>query len=850
MGLNASTTERTGTPVLAARAGWRSIDPRRAELEEYLAVGCQLAGADAARIEGRGDLDGLEFAAIGDASGPVGGNHELTHELRLPVPDHLGALAAEMCFVGAGIPSDSDLEILRELAHLAGEIVGGAGHRAGISRGRPLGLVVLGDDGAVRAASPSLATSVGIDPTQVVGLQTFEFVHPDDLVAAAQGLANSTQFPGEKFPLDVRLILSDGSWTALELTALTSETVTIDGVILEVRHTADRADIDMLVAHQSRVLGLIGRGAPLVESLSELASLVEHHIGGGCCISVRDPDLAVLTPIAFAGLSERFVRELGGVPIGPESTTCGIAAFRHQAARCADIVSDEGWARRVASFGAGGAPIGCWSTPIPHSSEPEASGTIAVFQPDQEPPRPDAVRLIDSCTAIAALAIERAHAEALLSHQATHDSLTGLPNRSHFLHHLELALTNDGDRPLAVLFLDLDRFKVINDALGHGVGDALLVAVADRLRSCLGETDTIARFGGDEFTVLCPGLASEHEGLAVADRIAAAFQRPLPLGERDVVMTVSIGIAFGRPGDGTAPDTLLRNADAAMYNAKDAGRNRVKTFDGEIAAQVVERLEIEHALNQAIRSDEFTLHYQPEVCLDSRRVNGVEALMRWNHPTRGFISPADFIPVAEETGLITTLGEWALRKAVDQLRAWTADLADDVPFTMWVNVSVVQLMAPRFLATVRQLVETSGIAPHRLGLEITESAIMADADLAATSIAALKMMGTQIAIDDFGTGYSSLSYLRRLEVDVVKIDRSFVAELDQPDGSGRLVGAIVDLAHAVGCRVIAEGVETVEQYELLADMGCDVAQGFGLARPSPAWSSIPTTATAITPLWS
>ncbi|MFM7427606.1 MAG: putative bifunctional diguanylate cyclase/phosphodiesterase, partial [Elainella sp.] len=434
---------------------------------------------------------------------------------------------------------------------------------------------------------------------------------------------------------------------------------------------------------------------------------------------------------------------------------------------------------------------------------------------------------------------ERKQAEHQLVHHALHDNLTGLANRTLFMDRLQQAIGRSkrlaGYR-FAVLFMDRDRFKVLNDSLGHVVGDQLLVAIARRLESCLRSVDTIARLGGDEFTILLEGIHDAEDACHLADRIHQSLQGPFSLTGQEVFTSASIGIALSET-EYDRPEDLLRNADTAMYRAKTLGRSRHALFDTAMHKRAVALLQLETDLRRAVAASgtaqpqEFRIQYQPIVALATGQLSGFEALVRWQHPERGLISPTEFIPLAEDTGLIVPLGQWILTEACQQLQRWQQ--TTEAPLSISVNLSTKQFSQPSLIDQVRQLLEHPDLQNSnvKLKLEITESVIMENADAAKAMLDQLKAMGVHLLIDDFGTGYSSLSYLHRFPIDTVKIDQSFISHMSTDSESAEIVRAIVSLAHNLGMNVIAEGIELIEQLRQLKSLGAEYGQGFLFAKP-------------------
>jgi diguanylate cyclase (GGDEF)-like protein/PAS domain S-box-containing protein len=446
-----------------------------------------------------------------------------------------------------------------------------------------------------------------------------------------------------------------------------------------------------------------------------------------------------------------------------------------------------------------------------HSREGLATGAVVVFR---------------DVSAAQAMSLQMAHS-------AQHDYLTGLPNRMLLNDRISqaIALAPRHTNQVAVLFLDLDGFKHINDSLGHPVGDQLLQSVGRRLVECVRASDTVSRQGGDEFVVLLSEAEQWEDAAIVATRMLQAVAEAHPIDLHDLHITTSIGVSV-YPDDGRDAETLIKNADTAMYQAKENGRQSYQFFKPDMNVRAVERQSIEESLRRALERDEFVLHYQPKINLRTGAITGAEALIRWIHPERGVVSPAQFIPIAEDSGLILPIGNWVLREACEQARAW---VDEGLPVaTMAVNVSAMELRNDRFLDGLSRILEDTGLAQSSLELELTESVLMKHAESAASILHTLRERGVQVALDDFGTGYSSLSYLRKFPIDALKIDQSFVSQISTDDDDTSIVTAVISMAQGLRLRVVAEGVETAEQLAFLQDHGCDEAQGYYFSRPVPA----------------
>jgi diguanylate cyclase (GGDEF)-like protein/PAS domain S-box-containing protein len=600
------------------------------------------------------------------------------------------------------------------------------------------------------------------------------------------------------------------------------------------RDITDRRRAAVLTGHQAEILEQVARGVPLEETLTTIARTVEDHFPKlACALSLLDADGMTLRIGAAPSLPAGFVEAISELRIGPLSCSSGTAAHRREPVWVADVAHDALWVDLREIVRAHDLHA-AWSTPILASDGHTVLGTLDVYAREAQLPDDEHQQIITLLAYLASIAIERKAFEERLAHQSMHDPLTGLPNRLLFLDRLSLALARCRrmHREVAVLFIDLDRFKNVNDSVGHDAGDELLVSVARRLESVLRPGDTVARFGGDEFTILCDDLTtatSRDRAIEIAERLLEAVAQPFIVGGSQTFVSASVGIALATGEE--RPEELLRDADAAMYHAKESGRGRVEVFDDTMRARAVVRHATENDLHRALEHGELLLFFQPVISLRDGRCTGAEALVRWQHPERGLLVPDAFIPLAEETGLVVEVGAWVLETAATEAARWQHEHTQ--PFVVSVNLSARQLAQPGLADDLAEMIERSGVEPQNLCLEITESVLMDDAEAVIGVVERVRALGVRLAIDDFGTGYSSLGYLKRFPVDAVKVDRSFVDGLGADPGDAAIVSAVIGLAHALGLDVIAEGVETEHQLIELVAMGCDEAQGYYFAPPQP-----------------
>ena len=652
---------------------------------------------------------------------------------------------------------------------------------------------------------------------------------------AVEALMSQALRDRKPFSHEVRFVREDGEVRTIfdQIEVLVDDHDRVTGLAGASLDITKRKQEERLERDRSLILEQVVQNRPLPDILSRISSMLEIQIPGSRSSILLLKDCRLWNGAA-PRLPQAYTDLLDGLPIGPAVGSCGTAMFRGETVIVEDIATDPLWDgyRDLAL------PHGlraCWSVPIPPSNRGAVLGSVAVYCDHPARPSTRDLEFMKMATRLAAVAIEHRTLTDQLSHQAQHDALTGLPNRLLFQDRLNQALAQAERKKLqvAVLYMDLDRFKNINDMLGHSSGDALLCQAAGRLQACIRKTDTLSRLGGDEFTVVLSELNDAQHAMRVATKLIEAMRAPFHVDQHELFVTISLGISI-YPDDGIESETLIANADAAMYRAKETGRDHFQWFSAEMNALAKERMSMDGQLRHALRLGQLSLHYQPH-CGAQGEIQGFEALMRWQHPTLGMVSPAQFIPLAEASGLIVQLGEWALRTACAQMVAWREAGHPDLRIA--VNVSAVQFKRADWVETVRRALHDTQLPPEALELEITESLLLHSVSETSANLYELRDLGVGIAIDDFGTGYSCLAYLHKLPVTTLKIDQAFVREIGLQSLPGQeeapIIRTIIALARNLGMAVVAEGVETIAQRDLLLSLGCDSLQGYLLHRPMP-----------------
>ncbi len=694
-------------------------------------------------------------------------------------------------------------------------------------------LMVVGTTGALDYVSPSADRVLGYPSDSYVGGDLLSLVPPEERAATGAAFAGIVAEPGRPGLLELRLLAADGRYRAYEgLANNLVDDPAVAGVLIEVHDVAERHRIRDAERAQTEVLELIACQAPLVDVLKAIVVSVEEQLEEKICtvlLAELEDGHLVFRHGASPGMPPLYRTVLEGREIPGDPSPCGLAVRSATAVVVDDIFADARFApmRPLADLCQ---VRSCWSFPVNSPTTGEVLGTFAIYGRTPGLPEGHTEPVVARASRLVAIALDHQKLLGRLAHQAQHDGLTGLPNRVTLLQRLteELAARTEGEPGPAVIFVDLDRLKIVNDSLGHDLGDELLVQIAHRLSAALPEDALVARFGGDEFVVLLerPGDAARTEALARA--LLAAIAVPVRLAGRLITPTASAGVVM--PAAGQSATEVLRDADLAMYRAKHRGGARFALFTTDMRQRAFDRLDLETEIRHGLANQEFRVFYQPVIDLPAdNALVGFEALVRWQHPERGLLAPASFIDLAEETGLIVDLGEWVLQTVAATTRGWSQEVPG-LRGTVSVNLAALQLDAPDFVSVVRTAMAEMG--QWSLCLELTESALMGDSSASRVIIDELAALGASLAIDDFGTGFSSLSYLTRLPVSTLKIDRSFVHELDKPAGLA-VAAAVVNLATGLGLEVVAEGIETPAQRLALLALGCRLGQGFLLARPMP-----------------
>jgi diguanylate cyclase (GGDEF)-like protein/PAS domain S-box-containing protein len=583
----------------------------------------------------------------------------------------------------------------------------------------------------------------------------------------------------------------------------------------------DITETKQLRSLQQLIMNALADEIPITDIADQLCRRVEEIAPDVVSSLLHIDDCGLVHPLGGPSLPEDYSRALDGIAIGPDVGSCGSAAYYGKAILAEDIDTDPRWQpykTRPLEVGL----RACWSTAI-KAKDGRVIGTFAFYFRECRPPSRWHQRIVDACVHLGALAIERKEARAQIARLAYYDMLTGLPNRARLRNLISEAIEAcPAGQHVALAFLDVDNFKDVNDTLGHSAGDELLVQFAQRLREQIGPGDMLGRLGGDEFVLVLPNRDAAGASL-VASRMTEALVKPLKIGIKEVPMSVSIGISL-YPDNATDIDTLIQQADAAMYQAKRAGRSTYRFFSADMNRLAEQRLAHSAALRNAIANNALKLHYQPQIRTIDGAIHGVEALARWHDPVLGEVSPAKFIPLAEECGLIEQIGLWSIREACRQMAQWRrAEL--DIPCVS-VNLSPINFQNVNLATAVAEILAEHGLPPDMLMLEITEGVILNERSIAIETMNALRRLGVGLSLDDFGTGYSSLSRLAHLPIRELKIDRSFMRDVEQDPSARAIVTTVVRVGQSLQLTVVAEGVETAGQRNLLAELGCDVVQGF------------------------
>jgi len=699
-----------------------------------------------------------------------------------------------------------------------------------LSRGFDL-ILILDDEGTVTYASPSVREMFDTDQASLLGANLAEVVHPDDVGALRAVLGHRGR---RSRSARLRVLHGRLGWRHLDIHATDlRDEAAVRGVVVNAHDITDQVAVELLLAEQTEILEAVARGAPLDVTLDRAWAVLERTVAGAVVSVGLVEEGGMLRHPPRASVPKAVTDALNRTPAS--SPLGGAMRAAHESPVVIDVIADpvtEPVRSTLLDEGFGG----LWLRSIRAPGDERLLGTITVLLERPADPSTAARESVDRIAHLTSIAIDRRAVDDRLRHQALHDSLTGLPNRQQLLNRVSgmLAAAGEGVLDSALLFVDLDQFKVVNDSLGHQAGDEVLDQLADRLVGAIRPQDFVARFGGDEFVVVCERVGGEEGAVAIAERLARTLEEPFAAAGSRVVLSSSVGIELVTDTS-VAADDLIRNADSAMYRAKEMGRDNWVVFDEELHERLVRRLQLEQELRTAVTSGHITVRYQPQIRLADGWVVGVEALARWDRPGRGEVPPEEFVPVAEESGLIVALGRQVLEEACREAAVWRQQpgLAD---LGVTVNLAARQLTDDGLLDLVDGVLRENELPPDALCLEVTESALVGDLERATIAVQQLSDRGVKVAIDDFGTGYATLEHVRRFWMaNQLKIDQSFVAGLagggPQDDA---IVSATVVLAHTMGMTAVAEGVETLVQRDRLVALGCELGQRFLFSPALPA----------------
>jgi diguanylate cyclase (GGDEF)-like protein len=694
-------------------------------------------------------------------------------------------------------------------------------------------VTVLDVDGRVIASTAELRLTLGYDTDRWYQRQLVDLIHPDDVDDVWSGLHRLVADPTAVVSGEARVRHALGHWEIVAYEAVNRCDTAIGGLVVTSRIVTTERHRERLRRAETDIIELIGSGASMATTFHAIARMVEDHSDDGRTAVLLLDEHDVLRAGAAPSIPRVLFDAVDGLRLDGDAGLLARSVHEGNEHHVADVAGEPGLEVMREVLGRCGLH-GYWSVPITYARREHGLGSIVTFYPHQRGPGPFEREAVEAASRLAGIATERDRLEAHIRRLSDHDLLTGLPNRSTITRQLDrlLGRPRPTDRVLAVMYLDVDAFALVNDSHGHSAGDELLARFADRIDDLLPPHATLARFGGDEFVVVVDHRDGVEEARRIGADVERALRRPFDLNGDEIFLSTSIGVAVPGPAADGA-EALLGNADTAVYQAKRRGRGGFVVFEEGMRVQVVDRLQAESRLRHAIDRHEFTLRYQPKVDLDSGAIIGAEALLRWNHPTDGLVGPDEVIPWAESTGLIVPLGQWVLETAVGQARAWIDRVPDGRKFILAVNVSGRQLASPGFPQTVADVLERYDWPASSLALEITESVMISDTETSLDALCRIKELGVQLAVDDFGTGYSSLSYLHRFPIDIVKVDKGFVADLAHPAGHSPVATAVTAMAAALGLTTAAEGVETPLQLHAVRQLGCQWGQGFLFAPALP-----------------